>query len=74
MSDPDVEREIDANKQRAQEAEQAESDDRPIVATRETTVAPITRGTVNDLDDAEGGRKDKRSLIQKARDAARTPD
>ena len=76
MTDPHVEREIDANKQRARDAEQAESDDGPIVDTLGTTVAPVTRGTVNDGDDAEDRRKgkDDRSLLQKARDAASSPD
>jgi len=74
MTDPDVEREIEANKQRAREVEQAESDDGPIVDTLETTVAPFTRGMVNDSDDGEDTREDDRSLIQKARDAANSPE
>jgi len=76
MTDPDVEREIDANEQRANDVDERESDDGPIVDTLGTTVAPMTRGTVNDGDDAEDRRKGKgdRSLLQKARDAARTPE
>jgi hypothetical protein len=76
MTDPDVEREIEANKARVRDVDPAEGDDGPIVDTLGTAVAPVTRGTVNDGDDAEDGRKgdDHRSLMQKARDAARTPD
>lgn len=76
MTDPDVEREIEANKQRARDAEGVESDDGPIVDTYGVAMAPITRGTVNDTDDAEDGRKDEddRSLIRKAKDAASSPE
>jgi len=48
MTDPDVEREIKANKQRAVEAENEENDDGAIVDTLENVVAPFTRGMVND--------------------------
>ncbi len=51
MTDPDVEREIEANKQRAVEAENEENDDGAIVDTLEHVVAPFTRGMVNDGDD-----------------------
>jgi hypothetical protein len=48
MTDPDVEREIKANKQRAVEAENEENDDGAIVDTLENVVAPFTQGMVND--------------------------
>ncbi len=76
MTDRDVEREIKATNQRPNEEDGRDNnDDAPIVDTLETMVVPVARGTVNDLDDAEDDRKkDDRSLLQKARDAARTPD
>lgn len=69
MTDPDVEREIEANKQRARDAEAVESDDGPIVDTLENVVAPFTQGMINDPDD-----EDDRSLRQRANDAAQSPE
>lgn len=70
MTDPDVERELEANRQRARDAEQAENDDGPIVDTLENVVAPFTRGALNDQD----GDEDDRTLRQRANDAAQTPE
>lgn len=67
MTDPDVEREIKANKQRAVEAE---NDDGPIVDTLESVVAPFTRGMVNDGDDEE----DDVARRRKDNDAAQQPE
>jgi len=69
MTDPDVERELEANRQRAQDAEEAENDDGPIVDTLENVVAPFTRGMIDDPDD-----EDDRSLRQRANDAAQSPE
>ena len=57
MTDPDVEREIEANKQRAVEAENEEDDDGALVDTLENVVAPFTRGMVNDGDDDDVARR-----------------
>ncbi len=75
MTDPDVEREIEANEERAREAEQAENDEGPIENNLENLVTPFTPGEVNSRDDmAEGPKDDDRSLLQKARDASSSPE
>lgn len=70
MTHPGVQPKNDDDELRTRDA------DGPIVDTLETTVAPVARDTVNDGSGAEDERqeKDDRSLLQKARDAARTPD
>ncbi|MDQ3655697.1 MAG: hypothetical protein M3457_11540 [Chloroflexota bacterium] len=70
MTDRDVEREIEANKQRAVEVENEANDDGPIVDTLENVVAPFTRGMVNDGDDEE----DDVARRRKDNDAAQQPE
>lgn len=41
MTDPDVERELEANRQRAENAEDAAEDDGPVLDTAERVINPL---------------------------------
>lgn len=68
MTDRDVERELEANQQRADQAAR-DADDGPIV---ETLATPFPNEVPETTDDEAD--EDNKSLLDKARDAAQSPE
>jgi hypothetical protein len=61
MTDKDVEREIEANKQRELERDRVEEDDGPVVDTAERIVDPLARGIgTNDDEERESVEQRRR--------------
>jgi hypothetical protein len=55
MSDRDVEREIEANKQREMARDRAEEDDGPVVDTAERIVDPLAKAIGTNYDEEREG-------------------
>jgi hypothetical protein len=74
MTDPDVQREIAANKQREMEAEREAEDDGPIIDTAERILDPLIDPFVPDTDDTEDGRTLLDPEDARRNDEAQRPD
>ena len=74
MSDPDVQREIEANLQRDEAGKRAAEDDGPVIDTAERIIDPLVEPFAPDADDTEDGRTLLDPEEARRNDEAQRPD